>query len=62
MSAILAGVATYVATQFSPVSAQVDCLGNEDEDINREGRWVACLAYCLHLRRGYFCGLYTLSG
>ena len=33
-----AGVTTYVARQFSPVDAKVDCLGHEDEDINREGR------------------------
>lgn len=25
-------------SQFSPISAQVDCLGDADEDINREGR------------------------
>ena len=34
----VAGVATYVATQFSPVDAQVDCLGNGEDDIDREGR------------------------
>ncbi len=34
-----AGVVTYVAKQFSPVSAQVDCLESDGEDINREGRW-----------------------
>ena len=36
-----AGVTTYVAKQFSPVSAQVDCLGSDGEDINREGRWTS---------------------
>ena len=35
------GVATYVAKQLSPVSAQVDCLGSDGEDINREGRWTS---------------------
>ena len=38
-----AGVATYVAKAFSPVAAQIDCLGSGEEDIDREGR---CISSC----------------
>ncbi len=34
------GVATYVADKYSPIDAQVDCLGSGNADIDREGRWV----------------------
>ncbi|KAK9908864.1 hypothetical protein WJX75_003939 [Coccomyxa subellipsoidea] len=34
------GVATYVADKYSPVHAQVDCLGTGNADIDREGRVV----------------------
>lgn len=33
-----AGVATYVARHFSPLDAHVDCLGDGDKDVDREGR------------------------
>ncbi|CAL8460704.1 g235 [Coccomyxa elongata] len=34
------GVATYVAERYSPIDAQVDCLGTGSADIDREGRVV----------------------
>ena len=34
-----AGTVSYVKDEWSPIAAEVDCLGPGDEDINREGRY-----------------------
>lgn len=34
----IAGTVNYVKDVWSPISAQVDCLGSGDDDIDREGR------------------------
>ena len=34
------GVTTWVAAPYSPIAASVDCLGDGDDDIDREGRCV----------------------
>lgn len=37
------GVATYASEAWAPLSAEADCLGSGEDDIDREGRWVgAC--------------------
>ena len=35
-----AGTVNYAYTEWSPVNAEVDCLGCGDDDIDREGRYV----------------------
>jgi len=34
------GTVNYASTEWSSVSAEVDCLGGGDDDIDREGRYV----------------------
>lgn len=34
-----AGTVNYVKDDWSPITAEVDCLGSGDEDIDREGRY-----------------------
>lgn len=35
-------MATYASEAYAPLSAEADCLGegDDDEDLDREGRWV----------------------
>ena len=52
----VAGVATYVAAQLSPLNAQVDCLGNGDDDIDREGRSKPLsVLICMYLTGSFWC-------
>lgn len=35
---VTVGATTYAASKLSPTAANVDCLGDGEEDIDREGR------------------------
>ncbi len=34
-----AGTVSYASSEWSPVNAEVDCLGSGNDDIDREGRY-----------------------
>ena len=42
---MVAGTVNYVTDAWSPVDAQVDCLGSGDDDIDREGRCATHLLF-----------------
>lgn len=42
--ACAAGTVNYASAEWSPVHAQVDCLGSGEDDIDREGRYDPPLA------------------
>ena len=44
LGASAAGTVSYASAEWSPVNAEVDCLGSGEDDIDREGRYEPPLA------------------